>query len=97
MTCGAVLNIQNGTSTVRLCSECEAAQTNDRSKAVAYAYPSSPSAAGYGFGQTGCYVVRIESTERSWTVAGFATEPEAHTYAEALGLPWNFSTIRNHP
>ena len=57
---------------------------------VEYAYPSSKTAARYGFSATGCYTVVLcpDSGFDNWrNVSAHSTRAEALQYAETLDLP----------
>ena len=62
---------------------------NPETKAVAYAYPTSPSADKFGF-KSGCYTVDIvDAHHMPRAVAAFATWEEACANADKINLPWN--------
>lgn len=64
-----------------------------KTKAISYAYPTSPHAKRFGF-PNGCYVVEtIEAIKVPEAVAAFATFDEAKRHADPIDLPWNRYTL----
>lgn len=59
-------------------------------KAVAYAYPTSPDAVRFGFGNTGCYTVEMHQLNHApKPVAAYATEAEARSHCERLPMEYS--------
>jgi len=61
-----------------------------KTKAVSYAYPSSPFANRFGFSKTGCYVVEtLEGHNPPKGVSGHASPIQALVTADGIDLPWS--------
>ncbi len=61
-----------------------------KTKALAYAYASSPDAARYGFPKTGCYLVETQvGSNPAKSLAGYATKAEAMAHLNRIDLPLN--------
>lgn len=62
-----------------------------KTKAVAYAYPSSPTADRFGFSKTGCYVLKtINGINPPIVASVHPTLTEAKEAGKALSeLPWS--------
>lgn len=62
-------------------------------KAIGYAYPSSPAAVKFHMSTYGCYTVVLRDddyqAEPPRYVAGFATYAEAQAYADRSDLPYS--------
>lgn len=60
-------------------------------KAISYAYVTSPNAVAFGYGKTGCYIVEtIRGYNPPKAFAAFATKKEAVDFAnEAMPQAWH--------
>jgi hypothetical protein len=66
-------------------------------KSVDYAYPTSPNACLFGYGASGCYVVKIGPADYSRpheAVAGFADKQAAFDAADARPEPYDSYSLR---
>lgn len=69
-------------------------------KSIAWAYPTSPNAARFGFGRTGCWVVDLQPADCSRppeAVSAHACESDAIDTALSMPNEWTRLYLQFHP
>lgn len=72
-------------------------RTEPQSKAISWAYPTSPNAKRFGYNYTGCYTVGLGRANLAGkphkALKAFTTWDAAKVYADSLAEPWDKYTM----